>query len=161
MKHIILALTLIVSLTSTATFARETELPLPRFVTIKASEANARTGPSRRYPIQNVYTRSGLPVEITAEFGNWRKIVDIDGEEGWVHENLLSGKRNAFIIGDEPQLLYNHADKESLAIIRLAPKVIVNILSCEEEWCKIKADDYTGYITRDKLWGVYESEDLG
>ena len=68
----------------------ETGLPVPRFVTLRADEVNLRTGPGEQYPIEWIYVRAGLPVEIIAEFGNWRRIRDFEGIEGWVFHSLLS-----------------------------------------------------------------------
>jgi hypothetical protein len=73
-----------------------TGLPLPRFVTLKADKVNVRRGPSSEHPVAFVFQRKGLPVEITAEFENWRKIRDSDGAEGWILQSMLSGRRNAY-----------------------------------------------------------------
>ena len=70
-----------------------TKMPIPRFVSMRGDQVFARTGPGTRYPIKWVFQRKNLPVEIVQEFDTWRKIRDIDGEEGWVHQSLLSGKR--------------------------------------------------------------------
>src|ERR1044072_3620785 len=72
-------------------------LPLPRFVSLKADKINVRRGPSSEHQVAWVYQRKGLPVEITAEFENWRRIRDSDGEEGWVYQSMLSGKRMALV----------------------------------------------------------------
>src|SRR5919204_606278 len=72
-------------------------LPLPRFASLRSDEVNVRTGPGTRYPVDWVFKRKGMPVEIVAEFENWRKIRDWQGASGWVHQSLLTGKRS-FII---------------------------------------------------------------
>jgi SH3-like domain-containing protein len=137
--------------------ATSSGLPLPRFVSLKASEANARTGPSTKYPIKWVYVRKNMPVEVIAEFGVWRKIRDIDGQDGWLHESLLSGKRTA-MIKESVQPLYHTSDLTSLALIRLEPRVIVNIITCDKQWCKVLVDDRKGWIMKAGLWGVYPTE---
>ena len=71
-------------------------LPVPRFVSIKSDHVTVRGGPDKDQDVAWVYTRR-LPVEITAEFENWRRIRDSDGSEGWVYHSLLSGKRTAFV----------------------------------------------------------------
>ena len=70
-----------------------TGLPLPRFVTLRANEVNLRSGPGTRYPIDWVYRRSGMPVEIIDEFDTWRRIRDWQGTEGWVHQSMVQGRR--------------------------------------------------------------------
>ena len=76
-------------------------LPVPRFVTLKGDEVNVRAGPGRRYPINWVFLRQEMPVEVVAEFDTWRKIRDFEGTEGWVHQSLLSGRRGALVLGEE------------------------------------------------------------
>ena len=72
-----------------------TGLPLPRFVTLSSGKINMRVGPGSRYPIEWVYTRRGMPVEIVAEYELWRKVRDVDGTEGWVLKHMVSSKRGA------------------------------------------------------------------
>jgi SH3-like domain-containing protein len=83
------------------TACAEAGLALPRFVSLRSDEVNLRTGPGTNYPVEWVYVRRGLPVEIIAEFDNWRKVRDIEGTVGWIHKSLLSGKRMAVILGEE------------------------------------------------------------
>ena len=80
-----------------ATTARPAGLPVPRFVSLKADRVNVRGGPDKDHDVSWIYTRVGWPVEITAEFENWRRIRDSDGSEGWVYHSLLSGKRTAAV----------------------------------------------------------------
>ena len=71
-------------------------LPVPRFVSLKSDRVNVRGGPTKDHDVAWVYTRAGMPVEITAEFENWRRIRDWEGAEGWVYHSLLSGRRTAW-----------------------------------------------------------------
>src|SRR5262245_19459591 len=73
-------------------------LPVPRFVSLKPDRVNVRGGPTRDHEVTFVYTRAGLPVEITAESDNWRRIRDWEGSEGWVYHSLLSGRRTAVVM---------------------------------------------------------------
>ena len=91
-------------------------LPIPRFVSIKTDRVNVRGGPDKDHDVAWIYTRSGLPVEITAEFENWRRVRDSEGAEGWVYHSLLSGRRTAVITmksKDELAALYERADSTS------------------------------------------------
>ena len=72
-------------------------LPVPRFVSLKADKVNMHIGPAKTYEVKWLYQRAGLPVEITAEFENWRRIRDADGTEGWVYHSLLSGRRTGMV----------------------------------------------------------------
>ena len=93
--------------------AADDRLPVPRFVTLKGDEVNVRAGPGRRYPINWVFLRRSMPVEVVAEFDTWRKIRDFEGIEGWVHQSLLSGRRGALILGDGLRDLRRSPDPEA------------------------------------------------
>ena len=85
---------------------------MPRYVSLKSDHVNVRAGPTKDNDVAWVYTRSGLPVEITAEFENWRRVRDSEGAEGWVYHSLLSGRRTAVITmktKDDLASLYDRA----------------------------------------------------
>lgn len=137
--------------------AGRTNLPLPRFAVLRASQVNLRTGPGVRYPIDWIFQRRNLPVEITAEFENWRKIRDEQGTEGWVHRQMLSGKRSVLIIGGE-QVLRRQADSSSPAVARLEPGVIAQIVECNGDWCRVEASGFRGWLPRAGTWGTKPGE---
>lgn len=139
---------------------RSTGYDLPRFAAIASGKAFVRAGPGVKYPILWVYEKEGYPVEITLEFENWRKIRGHDGEEGWVHLQLLSGKRSVFIPGDQDINLRQKPEPESAVIAMLKPGVIANLEACKGDYCKVAASGYKGWAERKLLWGVYASEDL-
>lgn len=132
---------------------------VPRFVSLKSGEVNLRAGPGQRYPIEWVYQRVGYPVEIVAQFDVWRQIRDADGTVGWVHQSLLSGRRTALVTGGVRTLRIEpsgSADGVALA----EPGVMVDLKTCEDEWCEVAARGYTGWLRREELWGVYPQETL-
>ena len=97
-------------------------LPVPRFVSLKADKVNMHIGPAKTYETKWLYQRAGLPVEITAEFENWRRIRDADGTEGWVYHSLLSGRRTGMVIAktkDELVAVYEKPDAESAVTAKL------------------------------------------
>lgn len=135
----------------------ETGLPLPRFVSLRPAEVNLRTGPGANYPIDWVYRRRHMPVEVIAEFDNWRKIRDWQGTVGWVHQNLLDGRRYALIVDAERTLQSRPAaDSPPVAIVK--PGVIALLLACEPDWCRLEAGSHRGWLPRDAFWGVYPGE---
>ncbi|MFK7839147.1 MAG: SH3 domain-containing protein [Bdellovibrionales bacterium] len=137
---------------------RSTAYPLPRFVTVASNEAYVRTGPGRKYPIQWVFRRSGLPVEITLEFDHWRRIQDHEGQIGWIHKSLLSGRRHAMIQSQDTVSLMHKPDQDSRLIALLEPDVISKIDECRAEWCRVDASGYKGWVEKENLWGVYPQE---
>ena len=80
-------------------------LPVPRFVSIKPDRVKVRGGPTWDHDVTWIYTRAGLPVEITAESDNWRRIRDWEGSEGWVYHSMLSGRRTAVVTAKEKDAL--------------------------------------------------------
>jgi SH3-like domain-containing protein len=135
-------------------------LPIPRFVTLAAEKVFVRTGPALRYPIKWVYQRERLPVEIIQEFDTWRKIRDMDGDDGWVHQSLLSGDRSAIVKGEGNVGVRKEAQADSRIVAYLEPTVITALEACHGAWCEIKADGYEGFVERKFLWGIYDSEDF-
>ena len=136
-------------------------LPMPRFVSLKPDKVNVRQGPSRDQTVAFIYQKANLPVEVIAEFENWRRIRDADGSEGWVLQNLLSGKRTALIAPWSKQLtlpLLSSADAKANAVAMLQPGVQANIKSCTSNWCRISGDGFDGWIEESNLWGAYPGE---
>jgi SH3-like domain-containing protein len=146
-------------------------LPLPRFVTTRSNPINVRVGPGTKYGVAWVYVKAGTPVEIIQEFDTWRKIRDVDGSEGWLHQNLLQGKRAGLVApwdkDGERIGLYADPDEKSEVRAWLAPNFRVDLKECDGKWCKAtavahqadgSARSYDGYVAQSELWGVYKDE---
>jgi SH3-like domain-containing protein len=136
-------------------------LTIPRFVSLKSDRVNARSGPNKDQEVRWVYTHAGMPVEVTAEFENWRRIRDWEGAEGWVYHTLLSGKRTAMVVPktkDELVPLYESADIESAVSARLQSGVLGAIKSCNGTWCQFSGKGFEGYVRQERLWGAYPNE---
>jgi len=140
---------------------RGTGLPLPRFVSLKSDNVNVRRGPGQEYEIAFTFVRAELPVEITQEFDNWRKIRDSDGAEGWVFHSLLSGKRTALVAPWEasgPFPARRSANGDAAVVAYLEPRVIADVGECTGTWCLISVQGHEGWIAQERLWGVYPDE---
>ncbi len=136
-------------------------LPLPRFVSLKSEKVNVRKGPSSDHDVAWVFHRKGMPVEIVAEFENWRKIRDSEGAQGWILQQMLSGKRSAIVMsyGHTSQAdLHVSPQGDSALVAKLAPGVTGLVKDCDGTWCKIEAQDYNGYVSQSRIWGVYPGE---
>ncbi len=140
--------------------ANNSGLPLPRFVALKNDEANVRTGPGTRYPIQWVYRRAGMPVEVIEEYDLWRKIRDGEGTSGWVHKTMLEGKRNVMIKGKAPQILRIDYAADAKPLLKLEPTVIGRLMECNKDWCRIQVTGRKGWMEKKYLWGVYADEEF-
>lgn len=134
-----------------------TNLPLPRFVSMKASEGNVRRGPSLSHRIDWVYKRRNMPLQITAEHGHWRRVQDRDGAGGWVHYALLSGVRTA-IVEVEKLNLHARPDPASQVTAQLLMGVVAELRECGPEWCELSAGGYRGWARKGAYWGVAANE---
>lgn len=135
-------------------------LPIPRFVSLASDKVFVRTGPALRYPIAWVYQRDAMPVEVIQEFDTWRKIKDIDGDEGWVHQSLLKGARTAIVQTDQNIFLRQKPNDSAQKIVELEPQVQVALKRCEGAWCDVNVQQFNGWIERKTLWGVYDHEEF-
>ncbi|HMK78578.1 MAG TPA: SH3 domain-containing protein [Xanthobacteraceae bacterium] len=137
-------------------------LPVPRFVSLKSDKVNVRTGPAKEQDVAWVYNRAALPVEITAEFENWRRIRDWEGAEGWVYHSLLSGKRTALVSpqskGDAFIALHASPDPASGITAKLERGVLGTVKKCQNGWCRLTGEGFDGWIEESRLWGVYPGE---
>lgn len=145
-------------------------LPLPRFVSLKADRVNVRKGPGTDYPIAWVFEKAGLPVEIVREYGIWRQVRDSDGTQGWVLQNLLSGRRTAVVAPwdrqpkdgskakSKPVPVHGEASAESTITAYAEAGTLAGLIGCDTTWCEVSIADRRGYVEQGRLWGVYKDE---
>lgn len=139
---------------------RTTGLPIPRFVSLRSDKVFVRTGPALRYPIKWIFHKDGLPVEVVQEFDTWRKVRDIEGDEGWIHQSLLSSRRAVLISSKEMVGLQKTPETGARLMAMLEPNVVAELHTCEGEWCDVSAGGYRGWAQRKFLWGIYDREDV-
>jgi SH3-like domain-containing protein len=136
-------------------------LPVPRYVSLKSDRVNVRAGPTKDHDVAWVFTKTGLPVEITAEFENWRRIRDSEGAEGWVYHSLLSGRRTAVVTQRSKDALVplNESPETTGSVTaRLQSGVVASVRRCTGSWCRITGEGFDGWIPQERLWGVYPNE---
>lgn len=134
-----------------------TNLPLPRYVSLKGSEGNARRGPSLSHRVDWVFRHAGMPLRVTAEYGQWRRVEDRDGAGGWVHYSLLSGVRTA-VVRDELVELHSRSDAESAVKARAEAGAVVKLDGCTPDWCEVTGGGVSGWVPKTALWGVDPGE---
>ncbi len=141
--------------------AEETALPLPRFVSLRGDQVRLRTGPGVQYPIEWVYLRRHLPVEIIAEYRTWRKIRDWQSTQGWVHQSMLSGRRTIIISGKRRSIRSN-ADAKSAPVAEIEVDAIADLKKCPSGsgWCLVEAENINGWLRKVEFWGAYRDEIL-
>ena len=133
-------------------------LPVPRWVSVRAGRVNVRRGPAMDQDVVWTYVRAGVPVEIIAEFDTWRRVRDASGETGWVKEQMLDGRRNVLVTGRVNTAILNSPKAEAEVVAYAAPGLQAQLVNCRGEWCEISARGFDGYVSRDRLWGVYGEE---
>ncbi len=129
------------------------EPKLPRFASVRAGEANVRTGPGVRYPVEWVFVYRDMPVEIVASHDTWRKIRDWEGTEGWVHQSMLSGRRSVIVVGGR-RPMRRIAAKSSELVAEVDERVIGRLIDCIKSWCRVDIAGFRGWMRRSYLWGV-------
>ncbi|MDF2385912.1 hypothetical protein JMG10_30885 [Nostoc ellipsosporum NOK] len=129
----------------------------PYFVSIKAEKARMRTGPGRNYPSNWLYQRRGLPLKVVDIYGEWRKVEDPDGTQGWMLANLLDDVRTAMVIGTVSEM--RDAPRFNARVSwRVAPGVVGRVSRCASNWCWFDVAGRGGYIEQSHIWGTDPGE---
>lgn len=134
-----------------------TQLPIPRYVSLKSNEGNVRRGPSLSHRIDWVFKWRNMPLEIVDEYGHWRRVRDRDGAGGWVHYSLLSGQRTVIIEEDMVPLLMK-PELGTPINARLEAGVVAKLGACTSDWCRVTVDGRRGWVEKTALWGVKGQE---
>jgi SH3-like domain-containing protein len=146
---------------ATAGLGSVTHQKLPYFMTFRFDDVNLRVGPGTNYPIEWVYRRRDLPVEILLELGDWRKIRDQDAVIGWVRAPSL-WKRRSVVVRDADRTLRAQADNASAPVAVLKPGVVAHVHTCPAggAWCEVEINAYRGWLKREDVYGVYSDEPI-
>jgi SH3-like domain-containing protein len=128
-----------------------------RFVTTKSSEVNVRKGPGAKFPVEWIFVKKAEPLEVVEENEQWRFVRDVRGDVGWVHSSLLSKKRSVIINKESDCGLKKSPAYTSRTIANLSPGMRCALNKCKSDWCKITCDNYTGWIEKKNIWGIFNS----
>ena len=123
------------------------------FLTLRNDKVNLRQGPSFDYPIKLFYKKKFLPVLVQEKYENFRKIRDHENNTGWVHISQLSKKKAAIII-DDNQIVFNSPSVYSKPFVILKKGRLCKIKKCKNNWCKVKVENFEGWIKKNSLWGL-------
>ena len=122
------------------------------FSTLKYNKVNLRQGPSKDYPVKIFYKKKYLPVLVFDSSDNYRKIRDHENNTGWIHVSQLS-KKKAALVNNDQMVMFKNSTIFSKPLVVLEKGRLCVILKCNDEWCKIKTDKYSGWVERRNLWG--------
>lgn len=138
----------------------ETGLPLPRFVSLRSGEANVRRGPGLTHRIDWVFQRKGMPLEVVAEHGQWRRVRDADDAGGWIHQALLSAARTAVVVAAPEAVLRRDPALDAAPVARAETGVVGQLDACRRSWCRFEAEGQRGWIDKGDIWGVRPDEEF-
>ncbi len=130
----------------------------PYFASLKGDKVFMREGPSDDHRVKWVYHRKGLPVEVLASFEVWRRVRDMDGEIGWIHQALLSRERMAVIVGGDDAAIRKATNADAAVIAQGKPGAIGRLVACKADACEVKVDGVNGWLERTRLWGGHDGE---
>lgn len=141
-------------------FGSVTGFELPRFVSLKSNDSNIRVGPSKNYPIILKYTYGNLPLKVTEEYGEWRKIIDYKNNIGWIHESLIKGDRYAITISKNIENIYLYNIPEGKEVGEINTGLVVNLRKCKIDWCLIEKKGQKGWVKKSNVWGIKKEEEF-
>ena len=122
-----------------------------KFLSLKKNTTNVRYGPSLDYPIKYIYRKVNLPVKQIDKKGNWRRVVFLDNNSGWIHWSQLKPS-NSFII-KEKKILFKKPSNFSEPLAKLEKGRLLVIKKCEGNWCNVTTSNYKGWVKIKNVWG--------
>lgn len=123
------------------------------FRSLKFNEVNSRGGPRIDFPVLYIYKLRGMPVKVIGEYDKWLKIVDKDGDAGWVSEHLLSKARTVIVIKDG-EMLYSNYNEDAYPISKIEKNVVAKLVKCKIGRCKVKVGKVKGWVNKNAIWGI-------
>lgn len=133
------------------TLGADSNLPVPRYVSLKAPGANGRHGPGLEHRVDWIYERAGLPLQVTGESGPWRRVVDPSGDTVWIHAQNLEQRRTVYV--REQIALRRTARDGGQVVAYLQPGVIGALTGCDGQWRRVAVGGRVGWANDAGLWG--------
>lgn len=129
-------------------------LPVPRYVSLKFGEVNARAGPGDDHRLLWVYRVRGLPVQVVAETAEWRRVCDPEKGLAWVHKRTTDGRRMVMRLQPQPLALRRAPKPDSEIEAYMRPRALGSLIHCKKNWCRVRVDGTTGWAPAAALWGA-------
>ena len=123
------------------------------YLILKYNEVNVRYGPGRDYPIKYIYKKKNLPIKVIDKKENFRRIIDFKKNSGWIHISQLKKGKSLILLKD--QILFSKPTRYSKPIIKISKGRLLLVKKCKKKWCKVKTEDYLGWIITNNIWGTY------
>ena len=124
------------------------------FLMLKNNKVNVRYEPDLNSPIKYIYNKKNLPIKVIDKKENFRRIIDIKNNSGWIHTSQL--RKNKSFILLENQILFSKPTKYSKPIAKISSGRLLLVKKCKLKWCRVKTENYTGWIKNEKVWGAFK-----
>ena len=121
------------------------------FLSLKKDKVNVRYGPSFEFPIKFIYKKINLPIKQIDKKENWRRVIDLKNNSGWIHWSQLKPINS--IIPIKNKILFKKPSVFSKPLAKIKKGRVLLLEKCENEWCKVKTDKFKGWIKKDYIWG--------
>ena len=121
------------------------------FLMLKNNKVNVRYGPDLNSPIKYIYNKKNLPIKVIDKKENFRRIIDIKNNNGWIHTSQL--RKNKSFILLENQILFSKPTKHSKPIAKIFSGRLLLVKKCKLKWCRVKTENYTGWLEVKNVWG--------
>ena len=121
------------------------------FLSLKKDKVNVRYGPSFEFPVKFVYKKIDLPIKQIDKKDNWRRIIDLKNNSGWIHSSQLKPINSTISLNDK--ILFDKPTIFSKPVAKIKKGRVLIVQNCQTNWCKIKTDNYKGWIENNNLWG--------
>jgi len=123
-----------------------------KFLMLKNDKVNVRYGPSFEFPVKFVYKKIDLPIKQIDKKDNWRRIIDLKNNSGWIHISQL--KKNNSVIATKDKVLFKKPTSFAKPIAQIKEGRLLIVEKCEQNWCKITSEEFGGWIKTDNIWGL-------
>ena len=122
------------------------------FLSLKKNKVNVRYGPGFEYPIKYIYKKINLPIKQIDKKENFRRIVDLKNNSGWIHVSQL--KKANSIIAKKDKILFTKPTNFSKPLAKIKKGRVLLVQNCDNDWCKIKTANLKGWIKIENIWGI-------
>tara|TARA_A100000164_G_C21661787_1_gene655285 strand:+ start:325 stop:780 length:456 start_codon:yes stop_codon:yes gene_type:complete len=124
------------------------------FLTLKNNKVNVRYGPGFDYKVKFIYKKKNLPILVIDKKDNFRRIIDLKKNSGWIHRTQLKKSKSIILLND--QILFNNSSKFSKPLVKLLKGRLLIVEKCKLKWCNIKTGTYEGWVFNNGNWGIKE-----
>ena len=124
------------------------------YLILKNNKVNVRYGPGFNYQIKYIYKKKNLPIKVIDKKENFRRIIDFKKNSGWIHISQLKKGKSVILLKN--QILFKKPTKYSKPILKIAKGRLLLVKKCKKKWCRVKTENYTGWIKSEKVWGAFK-----